>query len=610
MAEQKKDQAPSVSVDALKSAFKEGATPNEKDYGALIDLAAVGSKALGAKDATPTTLEPGAGLKMDKDKLTVSAGNGVTVNDQGVAVKGDGKSVTVTDKGVGVQVKPDGGLTTDGDKGLHVKLGAGVTSTADGLAIHLAVNSGLKAEKTGLAVNVATGLDIDGKGALEVKLKKGPDNYITSDKDGLAITKDGVKAIEAALKSVSLGALKKADEVTSHGFKVDATPNEPNEGVQKQIAEKLNGAFTEGWHLTLPRAALFTALKAFRTTNKAKIYKEGLIAPSAVTGKAGLYNQEGVEYVAGTVIAYKVSPSGEAREVKTGAYTDEDGIYALVGKLGPDGVPKAGDTFEKVTPHALMVLVAQKVVTVVGHWDLSTAEDARWSGNTADGKWTTGPLKDGVLVKGTEKEVRAKEKETYEGKIKEINKTHETETTNLKEVHRIEMNYARGNAFTSPKISFLGVERAMTAVPVSGGKVEFTVAIPSMRGVSVTDARIERGAVTRKLDRVTVAIKVVTRIDVYGYHGWDIAGDGRVRGGGEVMLGFNHSVGNSSGRATYYEVEFCQPNYIVFYIDIDVDEVGNDGGNVGSFSLYKDAIVAVPIVVGGHHTRVILSVTS
>lgn len=414
MAEQKKDPAPSVSVDALKSAFKEGATPNEKDYGALIDLAAVGSKALGAKDATPTTLEPGAGLKMDKDKLTVSAGNGVTVNDQGVAVKGDGKSVTVTDKGVGVQVKPDGGLTTDGEKGLHVKLGAGVTSTADGLAIHLADNSGLKAEKTGLAVNVATGLEFDKQGALTVKVKTGEVNYITSDKDGLAITKEGVKAIENALKSVSLEALKKADDATSHGFKVDATPDGPNEGVQKQIAEKLNGAFTEGWHLRQPREALFTALKAFRTTNKAKIYKEGLIAPSAVTGKAGLYNQEGVEYVAGTVIAYKVSPSGEAQEVKTGAYTDEDGIYALVGKLGPDGVPKAGDTFEKVTPHALMVLVAQKVVTVVGHWDFT---GVRWAYADADGGWLPGPTADGVAGSLAKKRAAEDSKKAAEDKL-------------------------------------------------------------------------------------------------------------------------------------------------------------------------------------------------
>lgn len=402
MTEKKQTQLYHVYVDTLKEAFKEGATPNEKDYGALIDLAAVGSKALGAKDATPTTPEPGEGLEIAQNKLAVKAGKGVIVDGNGVAVKGDGKSVRVTENGVGVQVKPDGGLTTDDGQGLHVKLGAGVTSTADGLAIHLADKSGLKADKAGLAVNVAAGLGIDGKGALEVKVKTGSDNYITSGTDGLAITPGGVKAIEAALKSVSLGALKKADDATSHGFRVDATPAGPNEGVQKQIAEKLNEAFTEGWHLTQPRAALFTALKAFRTANTGKINEGGLIAPSAVTGKTGLYNQEGVEYGAGMVIAFKVNPAGEALEVKAGAYT-EDGIYALVGKLDKDGVPKAGDPVEKVTPNALMVLVAQKVVTVVGHWDFTGHVNG--AAATDGVSWGTGQLADVVAEKAIYKTV-------------------------------------------------------------------------------------------------------------------------------------------------------------------------------------------------------------
>lgn len=416
MVDEKKEQAHSVSVDMLKSAFKEGATPNEKDYGALIDLAAVGSKALGATDKNPTTPDPGVGLKMDgKGKLTVSAGNGVTVDQHGVAVKGDEKSVTVTDKGVGIQVKADGGLTTDEGKGLHVKLGAGMTSTAEGLAIHLAENSGLKAEKTGLAVNVATGLDIDEKGALEVKLKKGSDNYITSGTDGLAITKAGVAAIEGALKRVSLDALDKAVLATSKGFKTDSNTAESDSGVEKKIAVKLNEAFTEGWHLTQPREALLTALKVFRSANKAKIFENGLIAPSAVTGKTGLFNQEGVEYTTGTVIAYKVSPAGVAEMVNGGAYT-KDGIYALVGKLDTAGKPKQGDTPDKVTQQALMVLVVQGVVTVVGHWDFKV--DGDWTGTTSAGAWSTAPAIDGVV----KQEADAK-KADYSKAIAQLQKT-------------------------------------------------------------------------------------------------------------------------------------------------------------------------------------------
>jgi len=394
MVDEKKEQAHSVSVDKLKSAFKEGATPNEKDYGALIDLAAVGSQALGAEDATPTTPAPGDGLKMDKGKLTVSAGNGVIVDVNGVAVKGDEKSVTVTDKGVGIQVKADGGLTTDEGKGLHVKLGAGLKTGGSGLEIMLAEKSGLKADTVGLAVNVAAGLEVDKNGVLKAKVKAGEGNYITSGTDGLAITKEGVTAIEQALKSVSLQALQKADEATNKGFKVDATAAVPTDSVQKKIEEKLNTAFTEGWHLTQPREALFTALRAFRSANKAKIFENGLIAPSAVTGHPGLYNQGGVEYTTGTVIAYKVRPSGDAEIVNGGAYT-EDGIYALVGKLDTAGKPKQGDSPDKVTQQALMVLVVQGVVTVVGHWDFKP--DANWTGPTSAGGWSTAPAIDGVV---------------------------------------------------------------------------------------------------------------------------------------------------------------------------------------------------------------------
>lgn len=404
-------------VEELKSAFKEGATPNEKDYAALIDLAAVGSKALGATDKTPTTPNPGLGLKMDSmGKLTVSAGNGVTVDKNGVAVKGDEKSVTVSQTGVSIKVKEKGGLATDACAGLHVNTGTGLKTDGSGLEIKLADKSGLKADTDGLAVNVAAGLEVDSDGVLKAKVKAVEGNYITSGTDGLAITKEGVNAIEQALKSVSLEALQKADDATYHGFKVDATSAVPIDSVQKKIAEKLNAAFTEGWHLTQPREALFTALKQFRSANKAKIFKNGLIAPSAVTGKTGLYNQEGVEYEAGMVMGFRVSPAGVAEATTGGVYT-EDGIYALVGKLDTAGQPQQGDTSDKVTQQALMVLVVQGVVTVVGHWDFKVEAD--WTGSTPAGGWRTGPGGDGVVKqmgdKKNEEYTKAAEQKYNEG---------------------------------------------------------------------------------------------------------------------------------------------------------------------------------------------------
>ncbi len=107
----------SVSVEALKSSFKEGATPNEEDYHALIALAAVGGKALGGNDNIPTKLSPGMGLQMEEGQLAVKVKKdaGVTLDGDGVLVKGDDNTVTVTAAGVGIKVKANGGLETNAE---------------------------------------------------------------------------------------------------------------------------------------------------------------------------------------------------------------------------------------------------------------------------------------------------------------------------------------------------------------------------------------------------------------------------------------------------------------------------------------------------------------
>ncbi|MGP3004283.1 hypothetical protein [Serratia bockelmannii] len=422
----------SVSVGALKSAFKEGATPNEEDYHALIDLAAVGGKALGGNDNIPPTLSPGMGLQMAAGKLAVKVKKdaGVTLDGDGVAVKGDGKTVTVTAAGVGIKVKTNGGLESNTTDGLHVKTGLGLRTDKGALEIKLAEKGGLKADNDGLAVQVAPdkGLEIDAKTGLKVKLKAGKDNYIESTDAGLAITPQGIDAIKTALKSVSLDALDAAVKGTSQGYKLDS--NNPAAGdVEAKIAEKLNEAFTEGWHLTQPRDALFNALKAFRESNKDKIYKEGLIAPSAMTGKPGLYNQEGIEYGTGTVIAYKVSPAGVAQAVASGADYKADGIYALVGKLDATGTPKAGDAYEKVTPHALMVLVAQGGVTVVGHWDFG--QDDEWTSANKGKGWSPAATRDALTVAAEREWVLSEDKKKWETAIAEQKRTKDNEIGEL-----------------------------------------------------------------------------------------------------------------------------------------------------------------------------------
>ncbi|BEM90366.1 hypothetical protein SME46J_48360 (plasmid) [Serratia marcescens] len=368
----------SVSVEALKIAFKEGATPNEEDYHALIDLAAVGGKALGGNDNIPPKLSPGMGLQMEKGQLAVKVKKdaGVTLDGYGVSVKGDENTVTVTAAGVGIKVKANGGLEAN----------------AEGLEIKLAEKGGLKADNDGLAVQVAPdkGLEIDAKTGLKVKLKAGKDNYIESTDAGLAITPQGIDAIKTALKSASLDALDSAVKGTSQGYKLDS--NLVAGDVEAKIAEQLNVAYAEGWKLTQARAALLNVLTEFRTARLGKFIATSSIGPSSASNSPDLYAQDGTVYKPEQIVTYKVSSGGAAETVTW----DEkvDGIYALVGKLDATGKPS--EKVDKYTPHALMVIVANGSRAVIGHWDF--LKNTEWEGSNRTGAWSTSPVTNGCDI--------------------------------------------------------------------------------------------------------------------------------------------------------------------------------------------------------------------
>lgn len=356
---------------------------------------------------------------------------GVTLDGDGVAVKGDGKTVTVTAAGVGIKVKANGGLESN-TEGLHVKAGPGLKTDKSGLEIKLAEKGALKADNDGLAVQVAAGagLEIDATTGLKVKLKAGKDNYIESTDAGLAITPQGIDAIKTALKSVSLEALDAAVKGTSHGYKLDS--NNPAAGdVEAKIAEQLNAAYAEGWQLTQPRDALFNALKAFRETNKDKIYKEGQIAPSAVPGKSGLYAQGGLEYVAGTVSGIRVGPTGRTEDVVPWA-KNNDGVYALVGTIDKTGKPDGqGGHFTGI---ALMVTQFGGNVTVMGHWHLTS--DADWTDPQANGGWTSVPAWDHGVAESVREDVLSKEKAKYDIELSRLKEHHNDEIVNAQKEAR------------------------------------------------------------------------------------------------------------------------------------------------------------------------------
>ncbi|MGP2927029.1 hypothetical protein ACTVKR_23890, partial [Serratia bockelmannii] len=240
-----------IDVATLKNIFKEGATPNQKDYAQLIDLAAVGSKALGAKDDDTTHPTPGVGLTFDEGMLSVKPGLGVKVDGEGVAVNVDDKAkavttMTATTKGLAIAIAKDKGLGTS-DKGLCIRTGQGLKVGTSGLEIDCADNGGLSTQ--GGVLRVVLGdksvLCLDNDNKLSIKLNKKTPNYIESTNEGLAITQDGIQAIKNAFKKMSSGALNEAVLGTKNGStEIKNTVDTP---LVKAISQELHSAYTKGY---------------------------------------------------------------------------------------------------------------------------------------------------------------------------------------------------------------------------------------------------------------------------------------------------------------------------------------------------------------------------
>ncbi|MBH2988188.1 hypothetical protein I5Q25_08860 [Serratia ureilytica] len=246
MAEDKKNvTGKKVDINVLKAAFKEGATPNENDYHDLIELASLGSKALGAPSENATVPKPGAGLTYSADKLAIHAGPGISAGKDGVTVSVDKNTLDVSHSGVALKLSPLGGLSSDG-QGLHVKTGAGLKTDKDGLSVALAEKSGLTTAShvLGIAINEhQSGLGFDSKGALEVKLAS-DNQYIERTGQGLSINEKGIKKIKEALQETSLAALQRAVHQTESGAKKETqTANK----VERDIASALNTAYDKGY---------------------------------------------------------------------------------------------------------------------------------------------------------------------------------------------------------------------------------------------------------------------------------------------------------------------------------------------------------------------------
>lgn len=368
-----------INVKTLKGAFREGATPNEQDYASLIDLASVGSRAVGATDGDATTPNPGPGLHIEGGKLAIYAGQGISASTDGVALTVDNRTLETTQKGLVVKLAENSGLKAD-DHGLQVSAGPGLETGGNGLTVALLKgNSGLSATPNGLAVNIApkSGLAFDEtSGAIKVKVASSGVNYIeVSDDGGLAITAAGVDKIKEAMKDSVINAIPKAQENTSHGFKKDTLTKAGT--VVAQIEEALNDAYNTGWNLA---GALEVLTEKVRNYVSDKIIHDSVLSLSALNadGHLHFYARSGKEFAPDQLILRRVIADGGVSDGYNPTHDTiddyEKGIYAVIGCVDGEGNPAKGPSL--YAQNAVMLLIGESVRTVVGHWDL--LDNATW----------------------------------------------------------------------------------------------------------------------------------------------------------------------------------------------------------------------------------------
>ena len=132
------------------------------------------------------------GLEKTADGLTVKAGTGVTVDNNGVSVNTDGKTIEVgADGKVSAKVAADKGLEKTAD-GLTVKAGTGVTVDNNGVSVN---TDGSTINVVGGKVSAVTGTITEGV----------TPSVATADENKLATAGNVAKAINAAKVKVEAG---------------------------------------------------------------------------------------------------------------------------------------------------------------------------------------------------------------------------------------------------------------------------------------------------------------------------------------------------------------------------------------------------------------------
>jgi hypothetical protein len=184
--------ANSIDVDSLIAKFGTEMIPRAVDYQTLIELAAVGARAVGDAGAVATV--PGDGLTLNSGKLALNAGPGVTLGTGDLRLSYDsslkaveiaGNKVLAVDRSaelgtkgkLQVQVGPGFKKLDDTTTKVTIQEGAGVKVDSDGLTLKVDGITGLGFVSNKLAVKLATdgnkpvsGLTFDADGKLAVNV--------------------------------------------------------------------------------------------------------------------------------------------------------------------------------------------------------------------------------------------------------------------------------------------------------------------------------------------------------------------------------------------------------------------------------------------------------
>ena len=163
-------------ADALKERFKAGSIPLQTDFADVIDLANMGRQAVGGAEGQTG---PADGFTLSSEgrlELKPNAAKGISVDQDGMAIKLKTISGLVMDKdGVSVKPKADSGIELKDSAGISIKVGNGISVDKDGIVVKVEGNKGLQVNNNGVSVKTGNGIKVDSNG-VNIALAKGDAN--------------------------------------------------------------------------------------------------------------------------------------------------------------------------------------------------------------------------------------------------------------------------------------------------------------------------------------------------------------------------------------------------------------------------------------------------